>query len=242
VSASASILVLEHIECEPAAAYGDELRQRGLRPRRVLLAQGQPLPDWRGFAGIVAMGGPMGAYDDALYPWLTDEKRLIAEAVRAGAPYWGVCLGAQLLAASLGAAVTPGERPEVGVAPVTLTPEATADPVFCAAPPAFEALHWHGDTYDLPTGATRLAGSAQYEQQAFVFGRAYALQFHLEVPATLAGDWVRVPAYRDSLEQVMGRLAAVERRTTALARLLFGRWLQQVAELDAGRGAQPHTV
>ncbi len=110
--------------------------RRGLRPHRVLLAQGQRLPDWRGFAGIVAMGGPMGAYDDALYPWLTDEKRLIAEAVRAGAPYWGVCLGAQLLAASLGAAVTPGARPEVGVAPVTLTSEAAADPVFCAAPPA----------------------------------------------------------------------------------------------------------
>ncbi len=115
------------------------------------------------------MGGPVGAYDDALHPWLGPEKQLIAEAVRAGTPFWGVCLGAQLLAASLGASVAPGPLPEVGVLPVELTAAAANDPVFAAAPASFDAFHWHGDTYELPPGAVQLARSERYEQQAFVF-------------------------------------------------------------------------
>ncbi|MHB1572136.1 MAG: glutamine amidotransferase-related protein, partial [Solirubrobacteraceae bacterium] len=106
-------LVLQHIACEPPAAYEDELRDWGTELHRVMVDAGDPLPDWREFAAIVAMGGPMGAYDDDRLPWLAAEKRLIGDAVRAGAPYWGVCLGAQLLAASLGARVYTGPEPEV---------------------------------------------------------------------------------------------------------------------------------
>ena len=247
MSHAASILVLQHIGCEPAAAYEDELRRRGLVTRSVMLHEGQPLPDAHSVAGIIAMGGPMGAYDDAGHPWLADEKRFIADAVRAGTPYWGVCLGAQLLAASLGARVTPGERPEVGIAPVTLTVEAARDPVFCDAARAFQALHWHGDTYELPPGATRLAGSAQYEQQAFAVDRAYGLQFHLEVPAALAREWLHVPAYEDSLRQAGGeragrqlldRLAAAQPQMSSLARSLLGRWLERVVAVQPGRRRQ----
>ena len=243
MSGAPSIVVLQHIGCEPAAAYEDELRHRGLRPRSVMLHEGQQLPDARRVAGIVAMGGPMGAYDDASHPWLADEKRFIADAVRAGTPYWGVCLGAQLLAASLGARVMAGERPEVGIAPVTLTAEAAGDPVFRGAPQAFQALHWHGDTYELPPGAARLAGSARYEQQAFVVDRAYGLQFHLEVPAALAREWLRVPAYADSVRQAGGeraggrlvdRLAAAQPRMSSLARSLLGRWLELVVAVQPG--------
>jgi GMP synthase (glutamine-hydrolysing) len=243
VSRAASILVLQHIGCEPAAAYEDELRHRGLRALSVMLHEGQQLPDARDVAGIIAMGGPMGAYDDAGHPWLADEKRFIADAVRAGTPYWGVCLGAQLLAASLGARVMPGDRPEVGIAPVTLTVEAASDPVFCDAPRAFEVLHWHGDTYELPPGAARLAGSAQYEQQAFVVGRAYGLQFHLEVSAVLAREWLQVPAYADSVRQAGGeragaqlvdRLAAAQPQMSSLARSLLGRWLRLVVAVQPG--------
>ena len=242
MSHSTSILVLQHIGCEPAAAYADELIDRGLHPVSVLLYEGQELPDWRGFAGVVAMGGPMGVWDDVLYPWLADERRFIAEAVRAGTPCWGVCLGAQLLAASLGATVGPGERPEVGVGTVTLTEAAAGDPVFAGAPAAFDALHWHNDTYQLPQGAVALARSAQCEQQAFAAGSAYALQFHLEVPAALAGDWLRVAAYADSLREARGKDAstplledvkAAQPRMSALARSLFGRWLEEVVDLRA---------
>jgi GMP synthase (glutamine-hydrolysing) len=231
------ILVLQHAGCEPPGAYEDELLERRIPFVRVLLDEGEELPDWRAYAAVVAMGGSMGANDEAIHPWLGPEKRLIAEAVRAGLPYWGVCLGAQLLAASLDARVEPGPGLELGVLQVELSDEADSDPVFAPAPRAFPTLQWHGDTYELPEGAVRLAGSERYEQQAFVYDRAYALQFHLEVTSKLAGEWMRIPAYVRELEQHAGAgaparlLAAVqaaEPDSVKLARELFSRWLVQV--------------
>ena len=137
-------------------------------------------------------------------PWLADEKRLIAEAVEAGKPFWGVCLGVQLLAASLGARVYRGPAPEVGILPVTLTEEARRDPVFGALPEELPTLQWHGDTFDLPPGAVRLAGSPAYPNQAFKVGRAYGVQFHLEVSPGLAREWAEVPEYAASLERMLG--------------------------------------
>jgi GMP synthase (glutamine-hydrolysing) len=236
------LLVLQHIDCEPPAAYGDELLARGIPADTVNLHAGEPLPDWRGYAGIIAMGGPMGTYDEDVHPWLAAEKRQIEQAVREGMPFWGVCLGAQLLAASLGARVYPGPQPEVGVLAVRLTPEASGDPVFGGAPAVFEALQWHGDTYELPQRAVRLAGSELYEQQAFVFQRAYALQFHIEVSASLLSEWTAVPEYAASLAAVPGPdpaaelLAQVRRaqdESVALARSLFSRWLERVAGLGS---------
>jgi GMP synthase-like glutamine amidotransferase len=177
----ATFLVLQHIACEPPAAFEDELLAWGAALDRIEVDEGEPLPDWRGYAGIIAMGGPMGAYEDERLPWLAAEKRLIADAVRAGTPYWGVCLGAQLLAASLGARAFTGPEAEVGLLGVRLTDAGRADPVFGTLPEEFVALQWHADTYDLPAGAVRLAGSDAYPQQAFTVQNAYAMQFHLEV-------------------------------------------------------------
>jgi GMP synthase (glutamine-hydrolysing) len=112
------VLVLQHIACEPPGVFEDVLRDRGADLHRVELDEGEPLPDWRTFDAIVAMGGPMSANDDEALPWLTAEKQLIAEAVQADKPFWGVCLGVQLLAASLGARVYAGAAPEVGILPV----------------------------------------------------------------------------------------------------------------------------
>ena len=237
---TAPLLVLQHAGCEPPGVYEDELRERGIAFDRVVTAESEELPDWRPYAAIVAMGGAMGAYEEDLHPWLAAEKRLIAEAVEAGRAYWGVCLGAQLLAAALGASVSPGPAPEVGVSEVTLTPEGGGDPVFGAAPPAFRALQWHGDTYELPAGAIRLARSERYEQQAFALGGAYGLQFHLEVDGALAAAWMDVPEYVAELEQLdgdgaPGRLLAdvhaAEAETVPLARRLFARWLTEIAGL-----------
>ena len=127
------VLVLQHIACEPPGAYEDVLREHDAELVRIELDEGEELPDWRGFDAIVAMGGPMSVNDEDELPWLRDEKRLVGEAVRAGVPYWGACLGIQLLAASLGARVYPGPQPEVGLLPVTLTEDALLDPVFGAA-------------------------------------------------------------------------------------------------------------
>jgi GMP synthase (glutamine-hydrolysing) len=241
------VLVLQHIACEPPAAYEDELVTRGIALHRVEVDEGEPLPDWRAFSGIVAMGGPMGAYEDERLPWLTAEKALIAQAVRAGTPYWGVCLGAQLLASSLGARVYPGPRAEVGMLPVALTEQARRDSVFTEAPATFVALQWHTDTWELPNGAVRLAGSDAYEQQAFVFRRAYAVQFHLEIGVSLATEWGDVPAYAESLRALLGpaglsQLTAAigehERRSVAIARSLFSRWLERVVGVPAVASTQ----
>ena len=233
-----NLLVLQHIACEPPAAFEDELLSRGLGLVRVELDEGDPVPDWREYAGLVVMGGPMGAYEEDAHPWLRDEKRLIRDAAEAGHPIWGVCLGAQLLAAALGANVYRGPEPEVGLLDVELTAGAADDPVFSAAPGVFPALQWHGDTFDLPERATLLARSSAYSHQAFVYERAYGLQFHLEVPPALATEWGEVPAYADSLDAILGPGALTRlvdevetnaATTLPLARLLFGRWLERVA-------------
>ncbi len=232
-----NLLVLQHIACEPPGAYEDELLDRGGRLRRVMVDRGEPLPGWRAFDGIIAMGGPMGTYEDDRLPWLADEKRLIADAVSAGTAVWGVCLGAQLLAASLGASVAPGPSPEVGVLPVYRTDAGASDPVFSTMPDEIEALQWHADTFGLPAGGVQLARSDAYEQQAFVVDRAYGLQFHIEVGTALAAEWGEVPEYAQSLEALMGeralprlldRIAAAEDEMTSLARALFAAWLERV--------------
>jgi GMP synthase (glutamine-hydrolysing) len=243
-----SLLVLQHIACEPPAAFEDELRSRGLDVTRVELDEGDPLPDWREFPAIVVMGGPMGAYQEADHPWLVDEKRLLREAVEGDVPVWGVCLGAQLLASALGARVYPGAEPEVGLLPVELTAAAAEDPVFGDAPRSFPTLQWHGDTFDLPDGATLLASSPAYPHQAFRVGRSYALQFHIEVPLELAREWGDVPAYADSLESTLGP-GALDRLlsevadnagvTVPLARDLFGRWLEHVVRVPMPDAARP---
>jgi len=233
------ILVLQHAGCEPPGAYEDELLALQIPFARVLLDEDEELPDWRAYAAIVAMGGGMSVNDEDEHPWLAPEKRLIGEAVAAGTPYWGVCLGAQLLAASLGAAVAPGPAPEIGVLDVELTPDAAADPVFGPLPPRFATLQWHGETYELPPGAVQLARSERYEQQAFAVGRAYALQFHLEVDAQLAGEWMRTPAFVAELERdhgadapaaLLAQMQAAEEDSVPLARELFARWLELVYE------------
>jgi GMP synthase (glutamine-hydrolysing) len=246
VALDSRLLVLQHIACEPPAAFEDELRSRGLELLRVELDEGDALPDWREFPAIVVMGGPMGAYEEDEHPWLAAEKRLLREAVEADVPVWGVCLGAQLLAGALGARVYPGERPEVGLLPVELTSAASSDPVFAEAPSSFPTLQWHGDTFDLPEGATLLASSPAYPNQAFRIGRSYALQFHIEVSLELATEWGEVPAYAQSLEATLGPgaldrlLAGVEEHadvTLPLARRLFGSWLEVVARLPAAAQA-----
>ena len=239
---SATLLVLQHIACEPPAAFEEELRERGLELVRVELDEGEAIPERDDFAGIVVMGGPMGAYEDDRHPWLAGEKSYLREAVEQDVPVWGVCLGAQLLAAALGARVYRGPEAEVGLLPVELTEAAAGDPVFGDAAARIPTLQWHGDTFDLPDGATLLAHSPAYENQAFRVGRSYGLQFHVEVTPELAALWGEVPAYAESLEAILGpgaldrlvsEVAANADATLPLARRLFGRWLEHVVRVPA---------
>jgi len=164
------------------------------------------------------------------------EKGFLRDAVGAGVPVFGACLGAQLLAASLGARVFPAPSPEVGVLDVELTPKGREDPVTGSLPARFATLQWHSDTFDLPPGATLLASSPAYPHQAIRVGRAvYAVQFHLEVTEAMADEWASVPAYARALEAVLGpgaldgllaEFAAHRDTMQRHARALFGAWWQ----------------
>src|SRR6516164_1507064 len=152
-------LVLQHIRCEPPGMFSGMLTDRGITIETIELDESGELPNWREADLVLAMGGPMSGHDEAEHPWLAGEKQWIAAAVRAGVPYFGVCLGAQLLAASLGAPVYTGESPEVGVLPVTVAAAAAGDPVLGVLGEQFAALQWHGDTFGIPARAVHLAGS-----------------------------------------------------------------------------------
>lgn len=176
----------------------------------------------------------MSATDDDELAWLAAEKRLIAEAADAEIPFLVFASGVQLLAASLGARVYAGSKPEVGLLPVTLTDAALADPVFAGLPREFVTLQWHGDTFELPEHAVRLAGSPVYPNQAFRYRRAYGVQFHLEVSPEMAAEWARVPAYEESLRSTLGAEGAADffaefaehaDSMRSKGRALFERWL-----------------
>jgi GMP synthase-like glutamine amidotransferase len=227
------VLVLQHIACEPPGVFEDVLVGRAHELVRVELDEGEPLPDGT-WDAIVAMGGPMSVNDENEHSWLVGEKAAIAEHVRAGRPFWGSCLGAQLLASALGARVYAGPAPEVGVLAVELTAAGLDDPVMGALPPAIDTLQWHGDTFDLPDGAVLLASSPAYPHQAYrVGGVAYAVQFHVEVTEAMGEEWAGVPAYAEYADRVLGpggseRLLAEFRVSSPLmqqhARGLFERW------------------
>jgi GMP synthase (glutamine-hydrolysing) len=162
--------------------YGVQYLDAGIDDLAAL--EGQP-PDL-----LVVLGGPIGAYEDEPYPFIRDELTALEARLARDQATLGICLGSQLMARALGARVYPGPRKEIGWAPVTLTDagrRSCLEPFGSAGTPV---LHWHGDTFDLPAGATRLASTDLYENQAFAWGRrALALQFHGEVTAKGLERW-----------------------------------------------------
>ena len=143
---------------------------------------------------LIVLGGPVGAYEGDRYPWIDREIAILRQRLAADLPTMGICLGAQLIARALGAAVYPGDGylgngKEIGWAPVTLTNAGRAGPLRHLADVA--VLHWHGDTFDLPDGCDRLASTARYANQAFARGdRVLALQFHFEAVAHRFEHWL----------------------------------------------------
>jgi GMP synthase (glutamine-hydrolysing) len=182
-------IVFEHADHEGAGLLGDALAQAGVTVERRLLHRGDALPpSTSGFDLVIGMGGPQDAWDDERHSFLAQEAALLAASARAGTLTLGVCLGAQLLARGLGARVYRGPRPELGVGEVTLTDEGRADPLL--APFDRRAvLHWHSDTFELPSGTTRLASTALYANQAFRIGRAWGVQFHVECDGAMRREW-----------------------------------------------------
>ncbi|MFZ4121186.1 MAG: glutamine amidotransferase [Caulobacterales bacterium] len=175
-----SALIIRHLAFEDLGAWEAPLRDRGfdLSLHEAGLA---PLPtDPLGADLLIVLGGPIAIYDQEAYPWLAPELRFIEQRLRADRPTLGICLGAQAMAAALGARVYPTGQKEIGFAPISLTEGGQTSPLqpYQQAP---IALHWHGDTFDLPEGATRLASTALTPNQAFALGpKILAVQFHPE--------------------------------------------------------------
>jgi len=167
--------------------------------------------DRSGFGLLVVLGGPQGANDDL--PYLREEESLMRECAARGTPVLGICLGAQLLARSMGAEVRRAARPEVGFGE-DVVPDTRGGIMDGLASP-FAAFHMHGDSFGLPRGAVRLAHSASCENQAFCAGRAVGLQFHLEAGAGMAMSWLRAAARAGAL--TAERAAAEAARAARMA-------------------------
>jgi GMP synthase-like glutamine amidotransferase len=187
--------VVQHVDHEGPGLIAGALDEAGHRFEVVRPDRGDALPDRGSIAGLVVMGGPMGVHEVDAHPWLAPERALIAAAVGDGVPVLGVCLGAQQLAAALGADVTTGPSAEVGLGHVELTAAGRRDPVLGPeygglAQTALPCVHWHQDTFTIPDGAVHLAATRVFPHQAFRWGdRAYGLQFHVEVDGALSEAW-----------------------------------------------------
>lgn len=197
MSSPRPVLVLTHVAHEGPGLVARALDGLPLTTRTVVDDPAPRLPAVADLAGLVVMGGPQDADDDLGHPGLPAERRLLAEAVEAGVPTLGVCLGMQLLALALGARLHRRHGTEVGFAPVDVV---APDPVLAATGPRPTVLHWHDDAVDLPDGATLLARTDVTPVQAFRAGSAVGLQFHLEVEPTLLDVWLATPGMTAGLE------------------------------------------
>lgn len=229
---------LKHVPFEGPAKISTWAQARGHSLEGTELFKGQPLPSPEDFDFLVVMGGPMSVQDEAQYAWLPKEKKLIERALAAGKLVLGVCLGAQLLADVLGAKVYKNKYREIGWFPVRVSPGAARSGIFHRLPESLNAFHWHGETFDLPSGAIHLAESSACQNQAFAFRRnAIGLQFHLEVTRASVTDLIencRGEIGAGPFEQSAESMLASGKEFAALEPILY-----DVLDEFAGRDSTP---
>jgi len=181
----------QHVPFEGLGNIEEWIRTRNHELSATRFYAGDSLPKLGEIDSLIIMGGPMGVYDDKKYPWLAAEKKFIEAAIQAGKKALGICLGAQLIASVLGAKVYPHIHKEIGWFPLRLTGESGEAEVLKGFPPELPAFHWHGDTFNLPVGAERLAETAACRNQAFSYGNdVIGLQFHLDVTRESVGQLI----------------------------------------------------
>jgi GMP synthase-like glutamine amidotransferase len=222
------VLAFRHVPFEGLGLIEPALQSRGIAFDFADLYQaGAALPDTSRYDGLIFLGGPMSANDPL--PYLSAEMGVIERAVTAGKPVLGVCLGAQLIARTLGAQVYRNAEREIGWFDIHLANGAACDPLFAGLRQSETVFHWHSETFDLPAGAELLARSDRTERQAFRYGsKCYGLQFHLEVTPGMIVDWcVQDENCGDVRELSAPPDPQYNRmRLNEIARLVFGQWCE----------------
>lgn len=196
-----SVLICKNISAEGPGTIEDFLKAKGIPYTVVDLSKGEKIPDAKAFDTLIMMGGPMSVNEDDIYPYIKKEEELTRDFIAKNKNVLGICLGAQIMAKALGARVYKGGQKEIGWYDIEITSDGIADVLMrkLAVHPQvgdlwkrFKVFHWHGETFDIPEGAVRLAGSELFPNQAFRYGnRAYAFQFHIEVTKEMIYDWLK---------------------------------------------------
>jgi len=194
-----SVLICKNIETEGPGTIEDYLRLKELPYTVVELSKGEEIPVTNDFDTLVIMGGPMSANEGEKYPYIKEEEMLVRDFVKKDRKILGICLGAQIIARAIGSRVYRGHEEEIGWYDIELTGEGLRDrlleklalhPVVRDFWKRFKVFHWHGETFDIPGGAARLAKSELYPNQAFKYGNsAYAFQFHIEASREMIYSW-----------------------------------------------------
>jgi GMP synthase (glutamine-hydrolysing) len=189
---------LQHVSFEGLGNIAPWLDEHGMEVSSTKMYRGEEFPSLDDIDWLMVMGGPMSVHDETAYPWLSAERRFLAEAIDRDKTILGFCLGAQLIADVLGANVYANTEPEIGWFPIERVENASPLDLRRLLPPRMDVFHWHGETFDLPVGAVHLAHSMACENQAFAYGdRVLGLQFHLET--TPAGATALVKNCADEL-------------------------------------------
>lgn len=227
------LLVFQHSASEPLGVLDPLLRRSGFRIRYVNFArEPNATVDVSRYDGLVVLGGPMNVDQVERFPHLLTEMDVLKKALDLDLPVLGICLGAQLLAAALGATVRPNAVREIGWYPLETEEAARGDRLFRHFDGGQFVFQWHAYTFDLPPGAVHLAATSTCRHQAFRYGeRAYGLQFHLEADEFLIRRWLAVPDYREEIECEGGRIRVAQvlrethrhaAATASLAARVFG--------------------
>ena len=175
---------LQHAAFEGLGSIEDWIRDRSHEYSWSRMYMNEGLPEISAIDYLIIMGGPMSVDETDQYPWLINEKEYIKTAIDNNLPVLGICLGAQLVAAALNARVRKNPHREIGWYPVSRATELAGHPLARVFPEQLEVFHWHGDTFELPETALRIAGSGACSNQGFICrDRVIALQFHLESTA-----------------------------------------------------------
>jgi GMP synthase-like glutamine amidotransferase len=195
---SVKVLAIRHVEIEDLGMMEDIFREKNWSFEYLDTPKGEKLErPLEEYSLVVLLGGYMGAYEEEKYPFLKYEFQLIEEALKKEIPFLGICLGSQMLAKVLGASVYRGKNgEEIGW---FFVKKVSDDRFFGEFPDRLLVFQWHGDTFDLPRGATRVFTSEKYENQGFVYEKAVGLQFHIEVGARTMKRWIE--AYKSELEE-----------------------------------------